>query len=174
MVTLDDENYSEDSVSCHKAMPCTAPEESRSYSKRPRLEIKAPRPDLTSTETVIKMLCDERNSRDEFVIYGEYVANKLRNINTLQARNTAQYHINNILYQAETGQFDILNSGTNRDTAKYTVSHVAEDSRRMPKGNQATGIGSKWENESVSSIAESVHSLDDNVRIESVRIKVED
>ncbi|KAJ8711172.1 hypothetical protein PYW07_008414 [Mythimna separata] len=44
--------------------------------------------------------------KDEYTMYGELVAMKLKKIENSYARSTAQYHINNILYKAEIGAFD--------------------------------------------------------------------
>ncbi|KAL4719542.1 hypothetical protein ACJJTC_019873 [Scirpophaga incertulas] len=44
--------------------------------------------------------------RDDNALYGDYVASKLRNIRSRHARNTVQYLINQILYNADLGQYD--------------------------------------------------------------------
>lgn len=50
----------------------------------------------------------ERKSqdKDEYTTYGELVAMKLKKLSSSYARSTAQYHINNILYNAEIGAYD--------------------------------------------------------------------
>ena len=44
--------------------------------------------------------------KDEYATYGDLVAMKLKKISSSYARSTAQYHINNILYKAEIGEYD--------------------------------------------------------------------
>lgn len=39
-------------------------------------------------------------------MFGEHVAAKLRNLNNSHAKHTAEYHINNILYNAAIGEYD--------------------------------------------------------------------
>lgn len=49
---------------------------------------------------------ESRRDRDETDIFGEYVASKLKEIKNTYARNTAHYHINNILFNASMGEYD--------------------------------------------------------------------
>lgn len=122
--------------------------------KRPRIEVKNKHLlEMSSTDTLVKMFCDERNARDEFVVFGEYVANKLRNIADMQVRNTAQFHINNILYKAESGQFS-----SGKPAGELDASRLREE-----------GKAAAWESESVASLPESAHSLD----MDAVQVKVE-
>jgi hypothetical protein len=53
-----------------------------------------------------RYLFEERQSRDEFAVFGEYVANKVRKISNRHANNTTQFLINKILYNAEMGLYD--------------------------------------------------------------------
>jgi hypothetical protein len=46
-----------------------------------------------------------QTNEDYCSVFGKYVANKLRNCNK-RTRTIAEYHINNILFQAELGQYD--------------------------------------------------------------------
>ncbi|KAL4720031.1 hypothetical protein ACJJTC_014225 [Scirpophaga incertulas] len=64
--------------------------------------------DKTSEEALklLKEMYESRRERDETDIFGEYVAKKLKEIKNTHARNTAQYHINNILFSASTGEYD--------------------------------------------------------------------
>ncbi|XP_053613681.1 uncharacterized protein LOC128677097 isoform X2 [Plodia interpunctella] len=65
----------------------------------------------TKTGEIYRLVTElyrDRFSKDEFSVFGEHVALKLRKMDNLYARCTAQYHINNILYKAETGEYDYM------------------------------------------------------------------
>lgn len=49
---------------------------------------------------------DSLIKRDECSVYGEYVANELRNLST-QAQTLAKHNINNILFEANMGNYDL-------------------------------------------------------------------
>lgn len=55
---------------------------------------------------VMKSLYQKNEVKDEFEIFGQHVACKIRKLSTSYAKSTVQYHINNIIYQAELGQYD--------------------------------------------------------------------
>lgn len=55
---------------------------------------------------VMKSLVNKQGQRDEFHVFGEHVANKIRKLPTDYAKSTAEYLINNILYEAETGKYN--------------------------------------------------------------------
>lgn len=82
--------------------PFTAP---KTFRKRNRPHVTE---DRTSEEAlkILKDVYQSRRDRDETDIFGEYVATKLREIKNTSARNTAQYHINNILFHASMGEYD--------------------------------------------------------------------
>lgn len=44
--------------------------------------------------------------RDEFNIFGEHIANKIRKLSSTHAQNTVQHLISNLLYEAELGKFN--------------------------------------------------------------------
>lgn len=44
--------------------------------------------------------------KDEHNIFGEHVAHKIRKLHTNYSKNTVQYLINNILYEAELGKYN--------------------------------------------------------------------
>ncbi|XP_025410850.1 uncharacterized protein LOC112683876 [Sipha flava] len=46
------------------------------------------------------------DNKDKFDIFGQHVACKIRKLSTSYAKSTIQYHINNIIFQAELGQYD--------------------------------------------------------------------
>lgn len=91
------------------------------------------------TYNILKSLYEKRD-RDEFSIYGEYVASKLRKISNYYVRSTAQHHINNILYTAEIGEYDWMDekrsNGFRTGNGRQTTTMQAESS-----GTTATGIG---------------------------------
>lgn len=49
---------------------------------------------------------NEQQRRDEYDIFGELVAHKIRCLNTHFAKATVQHQINNILYDAQVGKYD--------------------------------------------------------------------
>ncbi|ESO08647.1 hypothetical protein HELRODRAFT_169535 [Helobdella robusta] len=57
------------------------------------------------------------NNKDEFQIYGEFVACKLRSLPSQLLRSTVQHRISDVIYQAEIGNFDNynVNSGSAYD-----------------------------------------------------------
>lgn len=48
--------------------------------------------------------------RDEFTVFAEHVAIRLKNITDVRARLVAQHQINNILFEAEMGKYNIHSS----------------------------------------------------------------
>lgn len=44
--------------------------------------------------------------RDEFNIFGEHIANKIRKLPSVHAQNTVQHLISNLLYEAELGKYN--------------------------------------------------------------------
>lgn len=75
------------------------------FRKRRRPEVEQ---DPTQQEAVniLQRMYESRKSRDENDAFGEYVSMKLKQIKNSHAKNTAQHHINNILYNATMGQYD--------------------------------------------------------------------
>ncbi|CAH2216620.1 jg23919, partial [Pararge aegeria aegeria] len=75
------------------------------FRKRRRPEVEQ---DPTQQEAVniLQRMYESRKSRDENDAFGEYVSMKLKQIKNSNAKNTAQHHINNILYNATMGQYD--------------------------------------------------------------------
>ncbi|CAH0712831.1 unnamed protein product, partial [Brenthis ino] len=47
-----------------------------------------------------------KKSRNEFTIFGEYVANKIEALNTSYAQNVVEHLISNILFEASIGKYD--------------------------------------------------------------------
>lgn len=47
------------------------------------------------------------SGRDEFTVFAEHVAIRLKNITDVRARLVAQHQINNILFEAEMGKYNI-------------------------------------------------------------------
>jgi len=54
----------------------------------------------------MKSLYQKNKDKDEFGIFGQHIAYKIRKLSTSSAKNMVQYHINNIIYQAELEQYD--------------------------------------------------------------------
>lgn len=49
-------------------------------------------------------------NRDEFTVFAEHVAIRLKNITDVRARLVAQHQINNILFEAEMGKYNVQSS----------------------------------------------------------------
>lgn len=49
---------------------------------------------------------NELGRRDEFNIFGDHIANKIRKLPTIHAQNTVQHLISNLLYEAELGKYN--------------------------------------------------------------------
>ncbi|XP_075971079.1 uncharacterized protein LOC142973321 [Anticarsia gemmatalis] len=58
------------------------------------------------TLSVLDNMYESQHQRDEFDVFAELVAMKLRKLRNTCAKNTAQFHINNILYNADMGDYD--------------------------------------------------------------------
>lgn len=56
--------------------------------------------------SLLRAVNKKLDARDEFQVFGEHVAMKLRSLKSELAKNVAQYHINNILFEAITGKYD--------------------------------------------------------------------
>lgn len=62
-----------------------------------------------------KVIFEDVNSKDEYSVFGEYVANKIRKIKTPRTRGNLQQLITTILWQAEYGVYD------NADTVRRVL-----------------------------------------------------
>lgn len=58
----------------------------------------------------MKQIYENRKERDEYDIFGEQVACKLRKLPTNHGKITAQHLINNILWESELGNYDYPNN----------------------------------------------------------------
>lgn len=79
---------------------------------------------------VLKRLASNTRNTDEFDIFGKHVACSIRNLESDFVRSTVKFHINNILFQAETGQFDPDRSpdGSEKPTSSTYILLTDEDS----------------------------------------------
>lgn len=58
-------------------------------------------------QTIIRHLVQEMcEEKDEYEVFGEYIAAKVKSLNTQYAKATVKHMINNIIYRAELGGFD--------------------------------------------------------------------
>ncbi|KAJ8712827.1 hypothetical protein PYW08_008131 [Mythimna loreyi] len=81
------------------------------------LETRLEKPTAKDRTNITRQREHKTEERDEYTTYGELVAMKLKKIENSYARSTAQYHINNILYKAEIGEYDKPKKG-NRSNSK--------------------------------------------------------
>lgn len=81
-----------------------------SHTNTPNIEkrpIKKTKTSMTNEAyEVMKTLVAKTVERDEYQIYGEHVACKIRKLTTDYAKSTVQHFINSILYEAELGKYN--------------------------------------------------------------------
>lgn len=87
---------------------------------------------------VIKSLCENVLKRDEHDVFGEHIANKLRNCRkSWQEKAIAQHKINNILFQLEMGLFsqEINNYSCSQSNERRTepVTNSQDTSQYSPQ-----------------------------------------
>ncbi|XP_066998517.1 cellular tumor antigen p53 [Anabrus simplex] len=70
-----------------------------------RLNIATDEESSNSAITIMKHMVDLASSRDEFVVFGEHVARKLRNIKNAKVRLLLQHKISNLLFEGEMTNF---------------------------------------------------------------------
>ncbi|XP_046972186.1 uncharacterized protein LOC124538950 isoform X2 [Vanessa cardui] len=68
-----------------------------------------------------RILIDGGQRKDEYSVFGEYVANKLRKLKNNQARGNVQQLITTILWQSEYGLYDSM------DTVKRVLLHSVQE-----------------------------------------------
>ncbi|XP_028166322.1 uncharacterized protein LOC114357072 isoform X2 [Ostrinia furnacalis] len=107
------------------------PKRKRVYRKIKR-EVITPPPQRRSSTYVphtIKtpLILDQSTSfRDEYAVFGEYVANKLRKFKGPRTRGNLQQLITTILWQAEYGTYD------NADAVKRVLMYTAQEPEQSP------------------------------------------
>lgn len=103
---------------------------------------------------VMKTLVGKKVERDEYQIYGEHVACKIRKLTTDYAKSTVQHIINNILYEAELGKYN------------YPVHHYEysmDISREQRLQNQQTTPSTHTPSSASSNVEESTENIMDNL-----------
>lgn len=61
---------------------------------------------IEKTLNMVNSLVHNRKDVDEYTLFGEQIAFKLRSLKTDYARITVQHHINNLIYEAQLGKYD--------------------------------------------------------------------
>lgn len=61
---------------------------------------------IEKTLEMVDSLIRNRQGVDEYTLFGEQIAIKLRSLKTDYARITVQHHINNLIYEAQMGKYD--------------------------------------------------------------------
>ncbi|CAH2001424.1 unnamed protein product [Acanthoscelides obtectus] len=77
--------------------------------------------------TVMKELSSNVKKRDDFDVYGEYVATTLRNLKSKSVQIYAKFEINNILYKAECSDIQPGTSTTPFATPTPSASPATSD-----------------------------------------------
>lgn len=83
-----------------------------------------------------KIIYEESKRQDEYTVFGEYIANKLRKFKMPKTRGNLQQLITTILWQAEYGMYDsadsvkrvLMHSVQTNTSESCTVEFVAQDS----------------------------------------------
>ncbi|CAH4027617.1 uncharacterized protein LOC123709260 isoform X2 [Pieris brassicae] len=96
----------------------TQPQKKRKIYRKIKREVISPAP---TTYEPKKQIIIQNNRRDEYHAFGEYVSNKLRKFNNNQTQSNVQQLITTILWQAEYGVYD------NMDTVKRILLHSMQD-----------------------------------------------
>lgn len=78
-----------------------------------------------------KKKMDEKEKKDPFDIYGEYIAAELRSVKDDRAVTQAKYHINNILYELKMGRY---NTYGYHQTASYHPSSTPNNVQEIEIG----------------------------------------
>jgi hypothetical protein len=68
-----------------------------------------------------------KESRDEYTLFGEVVASKIRKLPTAYERYLVQHKINTLLFEAEMGQFSFVSNKCNASsTAESAISFMTD------------------------------------------------
>ncbi|CAG9568331.1 unnamed protein product [Danaus chrysippus] len=74
-----------------------------------------------------RLVIDNTQRKDEYSVFGEYVGNKLRKFKSNQTRGNVQQLITTILWQAEYGVYDSM------ETIKRVLLHSVQDMETVPQ-----------------------------------------
>ncbi|XP_032522308.1 uncharacterized protein LOC116773871 isoform X2 [Danaus plexippus] len=74
-----------------------------------------------------RIVIDNSQRKDEYSVFGEYVGNKLRKFKSNQTRGNVQQLITTILWQAEYGVYDSM------ETIKRVLLHSVQDMETVPQ-----------------------------------------
>lgn len=98
--------------------------------------------------TVMKQLTNKVNKRDESDVFGEHVANSLRNIKSTSIQSQIKYEINGALYRGETKYHNEQTSYNTpgSSTLSDTSAHFSFDTTPVPS-NQSWNTEKNDEND---------------------------
>jgi len=99
----------------------------------------------------------QNSERDEFSIFGEHVAIKLRNLKDRRAQSVAQFEISSILFQVEMGNFRNLTQFSASSVSPTGVQgpYVGTLGSQVPSSNNYTALPSVVVLQSASPVADS-------------------
>lgn len=127
--------------------------ESEPAAKRTRRKDSDVDEDLDSSRSVKT----QNSERDEFSIFGEHVAIKLRNLKDRRAQSVAQFEISSILFQVEMGYFSSLTQFRASSVSPTGVqgSYVGTLASQVSSSNNYTTLPSVVVLQSASPVADS-------------------
>lgn len=76
------------------------------YVSNPPLKRKYDNSRIDEVFSIMRSVCEDKRTKDEFDSFGEQVAYKIRKINNDQTRSNVQQIINTILWEAGLGKYD--------------------------------------------------------------------
>jgi hypothetical protein len=122
---------------------------------------------IEKTLEMVESLIRNKRDVDEYTLFGEQIAFKLRTLKTDYARITVQHHINNLIYEAQLGKYDhpqTQNQGYY--TTQYSTNAQSSNQSNLPSTSQyardLTGYSFSLDNINLPSTSEN------NITVESL------
>lgn len=87
---------------------------------------------ITEACNILQSVNASRKTKDQYDIFGEYVASKIRNLKSDYAKATMQHEINNLLYFGDLGRYDndvqVLCGDSSQGSALSTPADASNES----------------------------------------------
>lgn len=123
--TRQDENDVEHSTEKHEMNgKQRQPKKTFSAPKKIKLAAKQKHEDPLTVEaySIMKKVYENKHERDEYDIYADNVASRIRHLRTHYAKVTTKHLIDNLLYEAELGHYDVPQ---NNESARTSLPHTS-------------------------------------------------
>lgn len=92
---------------------------------------------IEKTLEMVDSLIRNRKDVDEYTLFGEQIAFKLRTLKTDYARITVQHHINNLIYEAQLGKYDYPETqNQGYYTTLYSTNAQSSNQSNLPSTSQ--------------------------------------